>query len=48
MTLDYLSNFSNIDKYLILKLQDKISEIEFTAKIEKPKLINCNELKNIK
>ncbi len=47
MTLDYLSKFSNIDEYLILKLQDKIMNTEFTTQIENPKLINCNELKNL-
>lgn len=47
MTLDYLSNYSNIDDYLILKLNDKINHIEYSTEIEKPKLINCDEIRFI-
>ena len=43
--MEHLSTTSNIDKYIETKLLDKIEKTEFNTKIEKPKLINCSELK---
>lgn len=45
ITMEHLSTTSNIDKYIEIKLLDKIEKTEFNTKIEKPKLINCSELK---
>lgn len=43
ITMDFLSTTSNIDKYLTIKLQDKIKDID-NIEIEKPRLIECKNL----